>query len=354
MKVLVSLYKTEKFNEYNVIELISDTGMSIKAIDLGGIITEINTPDREGNIENVVLNYDNYDTYLDNPNYLGAIIGRNAGRIGGAKIVIDGIEHELEKNDGGNTLHGGFNGFNFRKFKFETFNNAECVGVKFSYLSEDGEGGFPGAVYINVIYTLNNENELKISYEGRSTKKTILNMTNHSYFNLSGNCKRKITNHSLYIKSDKITELDNDSIITGEMLEVNNSPFDFRIPKKIGKDVFNDDYQLKITKGYDHYFNLNKHKDDEKVVELYDDESGRAMYIKTNCNGVVVYSCNYINEGKLSIGRDIDIKDAVCLETQNIPIGKNNLFIEDSIIDSNEIYSKETTYKFIVKDRVLG
>lgn len=335
-------------DKYTAINLINENNMSIKILDLGGIITEINVPDRLGNIENVVLCFESYDTYLRNPGYLGAIIGRNSGRIGNGEINLNGQVYKLEKNEGNNTLHGGFNGVNFKKLDFKTFQYENEIGVIFSYLSLDGEGGFPGEVLMKITYSLNNSNELKIKYEGKTNKKTILNMTNHSYFNLSGNVKRKINDHLLYINSDKITELDNESIVTGKMIDITNTPFDFRTPKKIGKDVYDDFYQLNITKGYDHYFELNK-ENNKKSVELYDNESGRVMEIYTNCNGVVAYSCNYLNNERLSIGRELEFKDAICLETQNIPIGRNNLFIEDSIIDSKELYSKETIYKFTTK-----
>jgi aldose 1-epimerase len=348
MEIREKILETKR-NKYNLIELINDHNFSIKALDLGAIITEINTADREGNIENIVLRFEDYDTYLKNPGYLGAIVGRNSGRIGNGEFEIQGNLYNIEKNEGNNTLHGGFNGFNFKRFDFKTFKNSHEVGVIFSYLSLEGEGSFPGEVLVKIKYTLNNENEFKISYEGKTNKKTILNMTNHSYFNLSGNAKRKITEHLLYIDSDKITEIDNESIVTGKMIDVSNTPFDFREPKKVGQDVYKDYYQLNITKGYDHYFELNNNDEEKKIVELYDEESGRCLEIYTNCNGVVVYSCNYLNNERLSIGRELEFKDAICLETQNIPIGRNNLFIEDSIIDSNELYSKETIYKFTIK-----
>lgn len=348
MEIREKILETKKY-KYNLIELINDNNVSIKALDLGAIITEINIPDREGNIENIVLSFEDYDTYLKNPGYLGAAIGRNSGRIGNGEFEIQGEVYKLEKNEGNNTLHGGFNGFNFKRFDFKTFKSDNEVGITFSYLSLDGESGFPGEVLIKITYILNNENELKISYEGKPNKKTILNMTNHSYFNLSGNAKRKIDGHLLYIDSDKITELDNESIVTGKMINVSNTPFDFRLPKKIGQDVYKDYYQLNITKGYDHYFEFNNNDKEKKVVELYDEESGRGLEIYTNCNGVVAYSCNYLNNERLSIGRELEVKDAICLETQNVPIGRNNLFIEDSIVDSNELYSKETIYKFTIK-----
>ncbi|MGG7142658.1 aldose epimerase family protein [Clostridium nigeriense] len=348
MEIREKLLETKKY-KYNYIELLNDNNISIKILDLGAIITEINTPDREGNIENIVLTFEDYDTYLKNPGYLGTIIGRNSGRVGNGEFEIQGELYKLEKNEGNNTLHGGFNGFNFKRFDFKTFKNNHEVGVIFSYLSLEGEGGFPGEVLVKIKYTLNNENEFKISYEGKTNKKTILNMTNHSYFNLSGNAKRKITEHLLYIDSDKITEIDNESIVTGKMIDVSNTPFDFREPKKVGQDVYKDYYQLNITRGYDHYFELNNNDEEKKIIELYDEESGRCLEIYTNCNGVVVYSCNYLNNKRLSIGRELEFKDAICLETQNIPIGRNNLFIEDSIIDSNELYSKETIYKITIK-----
>lgn len=174
-------------------------------------------------------------------------------------------------------------------------------------------------------------------------------MTNHSYFNLSGNCKRKITTHTLQIQADKFTELDDESIVTGKMINVLNTPFDFTKRKKIGQDIYQDYYQFNITKGYDHFFKFKDYMKTENRVELYDEESGRGLLISTDCNGVVVYSGNYVSKGKLSIGREIEARDAVCLETQNVPIGKSNLFIEDSILEAGRKYSSETIYKFIVK-----
>lgn len=349
MDIFTKSIGLETQNEYKEIVLINDNGIEVKCINLGCIITEINVPDKYGKYENVVLNYEEYDSNLTSTAYLGAIVGRNAGRIGGAEVEIDGMKYELDKNDGNNTLHGGKDGFNIKKFDFEIIKEKECVGVKFYYVSEDGEGGFPGKVKIEVCYLLNNNNELKISYYGISDKNTILNMTNHSYFNLSGNCKRKITGHTLQIKAEEFTELDEESIVTGKMISVKNTPFNFTKPKKIGQDIYDDYYQLNITKGYDHFFKFRNGIEIENRAELYDEESGRGLLISTNCSGIVVYSGNYISEGKLSIGRNIEARDAVCLETQNTPIGKSNLFIEDSILEADKKYFSETSYKFVVK-----
>lgn len=349
MEIKTNFIETKCKNTYKEIVLINDNGVEVRCIDLGCVITQINVPDRQGKYENVVLRYEDYDTYLNTTAYLGAVIGRNSGRIGGAEVKIDEVEYELDKNDGNNTLHGGYNGFNIKKFEFETIKEEEFIGVKFYFISEDGEAGFPGKVDIEVCYLLNNDNELKLYYKGISDKTTILNMTNHSYFNLSGNCKRKITDHILQIQAEEFTELDDESIVTGKMINVMNTPFDFTTPKKIGQDIYEDYYQLNITNGYDHFFKFKDGVKTENRVELYDEESGRGLLVSTNCSGVVVYSGNYISKGKLSIGRDIGVKDAVCLETQNIPIGKSNLFIGDSILKADETYSSETSYKFIVK-----
>lgn len=349
MDILTNFIGEKSKNQYREIVLINDNGIEVKCISLGCIITEINVPDRYGKYENIVLNYENCDSNLISTAYLGAIIGRNSGRIGGAEVEIDGMKYKLNKNDGNNTLHGGKNGFNIKIFDFETIKANDYVAVSFHYISECGENGFPGRVEIEVCYLLNNNNEFKIIYNGVSDRTTILNMTNHSYFNLSGNCKRKITGHTLQIKAEEFAELDEESIVTGKMIDVINTPFDFTKPKKIGRDIYEDYYQLNITKGYDHFFKFRDDIDTENRVELYDEESGRGLLISTDCNGIVVYSGNYISEGKLSIGRNIEARDAVCLETQSIPIGKSNLFIEDSILEVGKEYSSETSYKFIVR-----
>lgn len=349
MDIKTNFIETKSGNLYKEIVLINDNGVEVKCIDLGCIITQINVPDRYGKYENIVLGYEDCDDYLSTTAYFGAVIGRNSGRIGGAKIRIDELDYELNKNDGNNTLHGGYNGFNVKKFSFKTVKGEDFVGVKFYCISEDGEGGFPGKVEVEVCYLLNNDNEFKISYNGISDKTTVLNMTNHSYFNLSGNCKRKITTHTLQIQADKFTELDDESIVTGKMINVLNTPFDFTKRKKIGQDIYQDYYQFNITKGYDHFFKFKDDMKTENRVELYDEESGRGLLISTDCNGLVVYSGNYVSKGKLSIGREIEARDAVCLETQNVPIGKSNLFIEDSILEAGRKYSSETIYKFIVK-----
>ncbi|MDO4534371.1 MAG: aldose epimerase family protein [Clostridium perfringens] len=340
--------KKIKENGFERYQLINDNDMLVEVLSLGGVITKILTKDKNGVLENVVLAYKNLEDYYENPSSFGAMIGRTAGRIGGGEFSLNGKKYNLHKNNNGNCLHGGNDSFAKKIWKVENINKDEYVGLKLSYVSVDGENGYPGNLSLDVYYTLNNYNELKIHYTGKSDKDTIVNMTNHSYFNLSGNEKNNILNQELIINADYIGEVDEYLIPTGKTINVKNTPFDFNSGKLVGKDINEDNVQLKYGSGYDHPWILNKKKDSD--VTFYDKESGRVLEIKTNQKAVVCYSMNFNDELIKECGRVGEKYDAICFEAQNLPVGYNDCFIDGIILKAGEIYDNESIYKFYIKE----
>lgn len=337
-------YDNEKVIKYKV---INSRGFMMEVINLGASITGIYAPDRNGKFENVVLNYKDYNEYKANIEYMGSIIGRTAGRIGGGSFTVEGREYALNKNNNGNTLHGGNTGFNLKLWHCTPLIEEDKIKLVFTCFSEDGDENFPGKLNVKVTYTIDNNNTLNISYEAETDKATLVNLTNHSYFNLSGDAKRKILNHYVYIASTSFLELDNESIPTGKVLFVEDTPFDFRVPKKIGRDINESHPQLEYCRGYDHPWLVDY--GDNMKADVYDKESGRGMKIYTDCSALVMYTTNFPKGIELSNGRKSSFRDAVCFETQSFPVGHNNIFINDSILQPGEIYSKYTAFEFYVK-----
>ena len=320
---------------------LKNKDLEISILNYGGIITEIIMPDKDGKNENIVLGYDNILDYEEKAPYFGAITGRVAGRIAKGKFTLEEKAYNLAINNGENNLHGGIKGLDKRIWDVELLED----GIELSYISPHMEEGFPGEVKFKVRYILKGTT-LELLYTGIPDEKTLINLTNHTYFNLSGNCKESILNHKLYIDADKVPYLDTGSIPTGELFIVEGTPFDFRTSKNIGKDIGKDDTQLNQTKGYDHPFILNKNKDVEVILDHK--ASGRAIEIRTDREAVVVYSGNYLgdDEGKLSCGVEAKQHLGVCLETQELP---NNINIEEfksSIYDSKNSYEAKTIFRF--------
>ncbi|WP_299094188.1 aldose epimerase family protein [uncultured Metabacillus sp.] len=264
----------------------NDNGMEVTWIDYGCIITQIKVPDKKGKIENVVLGFDTLEEYLNTTSFFGSVIGRVAGRIKQSKFDLDGITYHLPKNEGGNHLHGGLNGFHTVIWDSHFEEKSDEVTIKFSHISPDGQEGYPGRLVVTVIYSLNNNNELVITYQGISDKKTLLNLTNHSYFNLSGDLKRNILEHELTIKSDCFLELNESLLPTGKFINVENTPFDLREGKKVLEGIKSDFLQNKLVGGgYDHPFLLNTNFQEE--ICLVDPASGRKMVVETSSNVTV-------------------------------------------------------------------
>lgn len=322
----------------------NDQGMKVTAINYGCIITSILAPDKNGTFEDVVIGHDALDDYIHDTYFLGAVVGRVGGRIKGGSFELDGNTYTLPKNNQKNHLHGGFKGFNKVVWDAERLEE----GVRFSYFSPDGEEGYPGNLHIQVTYTIDNQNQLNIHYEAHSDQKTLLTVTNHSYFNLSGNLKRDIQQHSLKIKSDRFLELNDEFIPTGNLLEVSCTPFDFRDERAIETGITSaHDQNILVGNGYDHPFILNTNHNTEMVLK--DPISGRILTIETDEVGVVLYSGNSIkNEGQF---RGIPARKylGICLETQGLPDAIHHPSFPTVILDKDQKYSSKTIYKFEIE-----
>lgn len=328
-------------------KLINNSGSFVSIINYGGIITEIFVPDKEGKLENVVISLPDPKKYENNDCYFGAAVGRIAGRISNASFKIEDDIYVLEKNSGKHSLHGGLKGFSRVIWDVKEVKDTDFVGAELSFFSKDMENGFPGNLNVKVLYTFNNNNELNIKYTAAADKKTIVNMTNHSYFNLCGDYKEDILSHYLTINADKVLELDQDLIPTGNILSVAGTPFDFRNAKMVGADINKEDTQLKNGHGYDHPFILNKDKDTE--ISLYDKRSGRLLEIATDQKSVVLYTGNSItNDFTLYNGVKSRDRLALCLETQYYPDAVNQKNLPSNILIPGEIYTAATTYRFKV------
>ncbi len=321
-----------------------ENGFEVEILNLGGIITKIITPDKENNLENIVVGYKDINSYIENPSYMGAIIGRTAGRIHNAKVVIENKEYNLYKNYGNNQGHGGNIGFNKKIYDVNVIEDKDSITLVFTGTSYDMEENYPGNVDISVSFEISQDFKITQTYKANTDKTTLVNMTNHSYFNLSGNIKEPITNQYLKITSDYILELDETCVPTGKFISVNDTPFDFRDIKCIGDDIYQSHGQLKIGCGYDHVFMLNN----KKLIHLEDRKSKRAMKIKTNRASVVVYSMNFTDDLILYNDKTNQRRHGICFETQAPPIGHNMCFIDKSTLNKNEEYKQITEYKFYI------
>ncbi|MFC4402754.1 aldose epimerase family protein [Gracilibacillus xinjiangensis] len=325
--------------------LVNNNGMAVSILNFGGIITKILAPDREGKLENVVIGFENYEDYLDNPGYFGALIGRVAGRIANSQFEMDGKTYTLPKNDGENHLHGGEPGFHKSIWSTVPFENGEETGLTMTLNSPDGENGYPGNLRMTVTYTLNNSNELSITYEGLSDQKTVLTATNHTYFNLSGNLQTDIQDHEITLDSSKFVELDEELIPTGEILDVDNSVFDFRQGRQMKDGVTSEFKQnLVANNGYDHYFLFDKSKEVSAIVR--ESESGRELKVITDQPGVVMYTSNNLPEGlKLRERQSVQYL-GLCLETQASPASIHHDNFPSVWLDKDEKYFAKTTFSF--------
>lgn len=329
-----------KWHEYT---LINDQGMSISVLDFGGIITKIRVPDHQGKTENVVLGYKNYADYEQNPNCFGALIGPVAGRIQNASFEMDGNSYQLDANEGDHHIHGGLAGFHQVIWNVETFQTKNKVGLKLTHTSADGVGGYPGNLHVTVTYTLNNENALVIDYDAKTDQKTPIALTNHTYFNLSGDLKHTVHNHEITMNSRYFTELDQELIPTGRKLDVANTTFDFRRGQKLAEGFERPSKQNQIAgEGYDHYFMFEQ--TGEVVVK--DKESGRILTVKTNQPGMVMYTANGLGDG-LELAEGLSKKHlGICFETQGSPASLHHEGIPDIILEAGETYQKQTVFAF--------
>ncbi len=337
--------------ETDLFILKNKNGVEIAVTNYGGFIVAVMVPDRQGKYADVVLGHSSIQDYLHTPEpYLGALIGRYGNRIAGGKFTLEGKEYTLAVNNGPNTLHGGLTGFNAVVWDAEQLN---AQTLKLNYLSVDGEEGFPGNLSVEVVYHLNNDNALEISYQAATDKTTIINLTQHSFFNLAGNAKPTSTvcGNILTIHADYYTPMDEVSIPTGEIAPVEGTPMDFRTPHTIGERIDSNFEQLVFGKGYDHCYVLNKKEAGElsfaaKVVEP---ESGRTLEVYTTEPGVQLYTGNWLGGFEGKYGATYPERSAVCLETQHFPDSPNKPHFPTVVLYPDELYVQKCIYKFGVE-----
>jgi aldose 1-epimerase len=323
------------------------SGVTAQIISYGATVTALKVPDRNGKIEDVVLGYDSLQGYIDGTTYFGAIVGRYGNRIGKGRFQLDGKDYQLTVNDGENHLHGGKTGFNKVLWEAKAGDSAESS-LQLQYVSRDGEEGYPGTVTLKVTYTLTDKNELRIDYEGTTDKPTILNPTQHSYFNLSGSFDKTILDHLLMIESDGITPVDKGLIPTGQIENVVYTPMDFRSPMAIGAHINDQNEQLAFGKGYDHNWVLKGSAGSvRKVAELYEVGSGRRMVVLTDQPGLQFYSGNFLDgSAKGKNGVAYKQRSGLCLETQAFPDSPNKPQFPSVTLRPGQKYHQTTVYQF--------
>ncbi|HEU5235520.1 MAG TPA: aldose epimerase family protein, partial [Pyrinomonadaceae bacterium] len=313
--------KTNDGQIVDIYTLTNKNGLEAKITNFGGIITSLKVPDRQGKIEDVVLGFDNLDGYLKGHPYFGALIGRYGNRIAKGRFTLNGVEYKLAVNNGENHLHGGIKGFDKVVWNAKPLKVPNGAALQLTYLSKDGEEGYPGNLSVKVIYTLTNTNDLKIEYWASTDKDTVVNLTSHSYFNFAGQGNGDILNHQLLISARRFTPTDAGSIPTGELKNVNSTPFDFTSSFQIGARINEDDQQLKFGKGYDHNFVLNGRIGTlRQAAVVYEPNSGRLMEIWTTEPGIQFYSGNFL-DGTITgkEGKVYQQRYGFCLETQHFP-----------------------------------
>lgn len=346
MKVSKSFYGNLTDNTpVHAYTLDNGNGMTVKVMDFGAALLELNVPAKDKTTIDVLLGHESLKGYENNGSAHGATVGRNANRIGNACFVLNGTTYELDKNDGKNNLHGGFKRWYERMWDATPGDENEDASVTFSLFSEDMDQGFPGAVRVSVTYTLTADNSLIIHYNGVPDKDTVMNMTNHSYFNLEGHGAGSIRDHIVTIHSDYFTETDSELIPTGRLIPVAGTPLDFNKPKAIGQDIDADYEALKFGSGYDQNWMLDNKGELMPAAELYSPKSGIKMTVYTDLPGIQMYTGNFLNDAGKD-GATYTRNSGVALETQYVPDAVNHEEFASPIVKAGEEYDTTTVYQF--------
>ncbi|MBE6287456.1 MAG: galactose mutarotase [Mediterranea massiliensis] len=330
--------------------LKNKAGMEVCITNFGGRIVSVMVPDKNGTMQDVVLGFDNINDYINVPSDFGAAIGRYANRINQGKINIDGNEIQLPQNNFGHCLHGGPKGWQYQVYEAKPIDETT---IELTRVSPDGDMNFPGNLTAKVTYKLTEDNAIDIKYSATTDKKTVINMTNHSYFNLSGDASKTITDHTLYINADNFTPVDSTYMTTGEIITVKETPMDFTTPKVVGQDIDKFDYvQLKNGNGYDHNWVLNTKGDaSQMAVKLTSPITGISVEVYTNEPGIQVYTGNFMN-GTATGKKDIvyNQRTGICLETQKYPDSPNKQWAEsNAYLEPGQVYESQCIFKFTVE-----
>jgi aldose 1-epimerase len=329
--------------------LTNAPGSKVSIINYGAIITSIIVPDRKGKIEDVALGYDTLQEYVNDKTFLGSIVGRYGNRIAKGQFQLEGKTYNLAINNGENHLHGGIVGFNKKFWNAEPIDANEPA-LKLTLISQDGEEGYPGKVTLVVTYTLTDKNELRVDYHGTTDKTTVLNPTQHSYFNLSGDPSLPILDHQLSIESDSVTVVDKGQIPTGKFADVAGTPLDFRTMKRIGDRIDDEFEQILIGGGYDNNWVLrNYNKQVRKVAEVYEPNSRRSMVVYSDQPGLQFYSGNSLKEVKGKKGVLYKRRTGLCLEAQCYPDSPNKPEFPSVVLKPGIVYRQTTVYQFLTK-----
>ncbi len=337
--------KTDEGKEAEIFTLSNDNGITAKVTSYGATLVSLEIPDKNGKAADILLGFETLDEYVKDLTFQGCTVGRCANRILNGKFVLDGVEYTLATNDGNNHLHGGVKGFNKMFWDAESIQNDDSVGVKFTYLSEDGQENYPGNLAVTVIYTLTSADELKIEYEAETDKKTIINLTNHSYYNLAGAGSGTILNHEMTINADSYTETNDELLPTGQIKPVSGTDLDFTTPRVIGDRITN------VKGGYDLNYVLNKEQPASMsfAARVVEPTSGRVMEVSTTEPGIQFYSSNFLDGLKGKAGNVYNQHDAFCLETQHFPDSQNQPSFPSIALAPGQKYKHLTVHRFLVQ-----
>lgn len=341
--------ETPSGEKVDLYTLSNRKGMEVAISTYGGVVVSLKVPDRTGAPGDVVLGFDDFKGYLLPPPYFGAIVGRYANRIANGKFTLDGVEYRLARNNGENSLHGGTRGFDKGVW---TARRSDGHSLELAYLSRDGEEGYPGNLATTVTYTVTGDNELRIDYSATTDKDTVLNLTNHSYFNLAGQGEGDVLGHDVWIDADRFTPVDKNQIPTGELRGVEGTPLDFRHPHAIGERIDTDDPQLKLGGGYDQNFVLNRAGTSlQLAARVTEPKTGRVLEVSTTEPGLQFYTSNTLGPIAGKGGKVYGPRSAFCMETQHFPDSPNKPDFPSAVLKPGGHYMTTTVYRFSTDSR---
>lgn len=337
---------TAKGEQAHIYTMTNENGMSASVTDYGAALVKLEVPDNAGNLRDVVLGYDDVSGYEQCDGAFGAAVGRSANRIGGATFIIQGKTYTLDKNDHGNNLHSGMDFYHKRIW---TVDKKEDGKIEFVLQSPDGDQGYPGTLAMHVTYELTEDNELRLIYDAVPDADTVINMTNHSYFNLDGHKSGDVLDEIVTLDADYYTKADSESIPTGELVDVTGTPMDFRTPRALGDGIYEDYEALRFGNGYDHNWVLKNDGKFVKVAQVVSKKSGIVMEVWTDLPGIQMYTANFVNHEPGKDGAVYESRQAVCFETQYFPDAVHHENFASPICKKGVPYHTVTSYKFGTK-----